>query len=345
MRWMMMRWLVLAAAALIVQTSSALAEPFQPVQAGPDGRLRPVPATHWQDPTHSMLLDVARAGQRLVAVGELGIVLLSDDGGKTFRQAKSVPVSSTLTAVNFIDANRGWAVGQWGVIIATDDGGESWQLQRVDTSVDQPLFSVMFRNQNDGFAVGLWSLFLKTTDGGRTWTPIKLQPPPGSKRADRNLMKIFGDSKGTLYVAGEQGTVLRSTDEGATWNYLASGYRGTFWTGMAAADGSLFVAGLRGTLYRSLDGGDSWAPVPSGASDSITSLAEIGGTVVGVGLEGNVTAGETTGGRFSDQIRPDKKDLTGVIGAAPGRLIFTSTEGILTGAMPVGPVQTSRHAE
>ncbi len=340
-----MRWMILAAVALIVQTSSALAGPFQPVQTGPDGHLVPVPARHWEDPTHSMLLGVARAGQRLVAVGELGIVLLSDDGGKTFRQAKSVPVSSTLTAVNFVDADHGWAVGQWGVIIATMDGGESWQLQRVDTPVDQPLFSVMFRNQNDGFAVGLWSLFLKTADGGRNWTPIKLPPPPGSKRADRNLMKIFGDPKGALYVAGEQGTVLRSTDQGATWRYLASGYKGTFWTGVAAADGSLFVAGLRGNLYRSLDGGDTWASVPSGATDSITGLADIGGMIVGVGLEGNVVTGETTGSKLNDQLRPDKKDLTGVIGGEAGRLIFTSTDGILGGAMPVGPVQTSRHAE
>ena len=39
----------------------------------------------------STLLDVASAGQRLVAVGERGHVLLSDDQGKTWRQARTVP--------------------------------------------------------------------------------------------------------------------------------------------------------------------------------------------------------------------------------------------------------------
>ncbi|MCX7168911.1 MAG: glycosyl hydrolase, partial [Proteobacteria bacterium] len=41
--------------------------------------------------TVSVLAAVARAGNRLVAVGERGIVLLSDDNGVTLRQAK-VPV-------------------------------------------------------------------------------------------------------------------------------------------------------------------------------------------------------------------------------------------------------------
>ncbi|WP_430515935.1 WD40/YVTN/BNR-like repeat-containing protein, partial [Pseudomonas fluorescens] len=52
---------------------------------------------------HSVLLAVTRAGERLVAVGERGIVLLSDDSGVSWRQAK-VPVSVSLTAVQFVDA-------------------------------------------------------------------------------------------------------------------------------------------------------------------------------------------------------------------------------------------------
>ncbi|HJV93238.1 MAG TPA: glycosyl hydrolase, partial [Azonexus sp.] len=73
--------------------------------------------------TLAPMLGAARAGQRIVAVGDYGIVLLSDDQGKTFRQAASVPISSTLTAVSFADARNGWAVGHWGAILRTSDGG------------------------------------------------------------------------------------------------------------------------------------------------------------------------------------------------------------------------------
>src|SRR5690242_18100236 len=34
-----------------------------------------------------------------------------------------------LTAVTFLDADRGWAVGDRGVIWHTTDGGRSWKLQ------------------------------------------------------------------------------------------------------------------------------------------------------------------------------------------------------------------------
>ena len=129
-----------------------------------------------------MILSSARAGKRIVAVGNHGIVLLSDTDGADFRQAKSVPVRSTLTAVFFVDEKTGWAVGQWGVVLRTDDAGESWTLQRHDTSVDQPLFSVWFRDRQRGYAVGLWSLLIETADGGKTWTQVTLPPPPAGRR-------------------------------------------------------------------------------------------------------------------------------------------------------------------
>src|SRR6185369_10757001 len=72
----------------------------------------------------SLLLDLALAGNRMVAVGERGHVLLSDDQGATWRQAKSVPTRVMLTAVFFVDADYGWAVGHDETILNTVDGGE-----------------------------------------------------------------------------------------------------------------------------------------------------------------------------------------------------------------------------
>jgi hypothetical protein len=66
----------------------------------------------------SIVQAVTRAGTRLVAVGQRGHVLVSDDGGKSWRQSP-VPVSSDLTSVFFVDERSGWAVGHDGVILAT----------------------------------------------------------------------------------------------------------------------------------------------------------------------------------------------------------------------------------
>ncbi|HWH81260.1 MAG TPA: glycosyl hydrolase, partial [Burkholderiaceae bacterium] len=48
----------------------------------------------------SAMLAIARAGKRLVAVGERGVVLLSDDDGSTWRQGRAA-ASATLTALHF----------------------------------------------------------------------------------------------------------------------------------------------------------------------------------------------------------------------------------------------------
>src|SRR5690554_634705 len=59
----------------------------------------------------NLLNDAVRAGDRIVAVGERGHIIYSDDGGKSWEQG-SVPVSVTLTAVDFGTETHGWAVGR-----------------------------------------------------------------------------------------------------------------------------------------------------------------------------------------------------------------------------------------
>jgi photosystem II stability/assembly factor-like uncharacterized protein len=287
------------------------------------------PAHAWSAPANMMLMDAARAGSRIVAVGEHGVVLLSDDEGKTWRQAHEVPVWATLSAVNFTDAQHGWAVGQWGVILATGDGGETWQKQRMDTSVDQPLFSVFFTNSQDGIAVGLWSLMLATHDGGKTWTRATLPKPPGGGKADRNLYHIFADRQGALYVDSEQGMVLKSTDGGANWSYQATGGKGTLWTGVALADGRIVVGGLLGSLYQSSDGGATWTALSAGTKSSITDLAATGNGLIGVGLDGFVFRQREGSTSFEVHQREDRATLTAVLIDAAGRPLLFSQDGVL----------------
>jgi photosystem II stability/assembly factor-like uncharacterized protein len=274
------------------------------------------------------MLGVTKAGKRIVAVGDYGIALLSDDEGKQFRQAGKMPVSSTLTAVSFADDKNGWAVGHWGAIVHTTDGGESWTIQRLNTQEDRPLFSVHFFNAQDGVAVGLWSLVLRTNDGGKTWETVQMPAPPGGGKADRNLFSIFASPKGSLFVAAERGTVLRSDDKGQTWRYLNTGYKGSFWTGLALNDGTLLVAGLRGSLYRSTDDGKSWLAVDSGSKSSLTDLVQVGSRIVGVGLDGVEIESTDGGASFIGKQRDDRLSMTALV-ANGNSLIRFSRRGVI----------------
>lgn len=231
-----------------------------------------VPARHEARLGLSMLLDAKRAGKRIVAVGERGHILLSDDGGATFRQATTVPVDFTLTSVAFADDKNGWAVGHGGTILHTRDGGEHWDLQHQDLAVDQPLFSVHFRDANTGWASGLWSLLLATTDGGKTWTKTRLTPAEGQQRADLNLLRIFEGQNGKLLMAAEQGLVLTSDDGGKSWRYSKTGSAASLWSGATGRNGVSVVGGLRGRILRTVDAGATWMEIPSPVAVSITQI-------------------------------------------------------------------------
>lgn len=308
---------------------SLLAAPVMAQAPAAPAPLQAQPAKKSTAAALAPIQGAAFAGKRLVTVGDYGTILLSDDDGKTFRQAASVPLSSTLTAVHFADDRNGWAVGQWGAILHTADGGENWSIQRLETQEDRPLFSVHFVNTQEGMAVGLWSLVLRTQDGGKTWASVDLPAPPDGGKADRNLFRVFASAKGELFVAAERGMVLRSADHGQSWQYLNTGYKGSFWTGVALKDGTLLVGGLRGTIYRSKDDGHSWQPVVSGSKSSVTDLVEGGDHVFGTSLDGVLLDSTDGGASFTWKQRDDRLSLTAALWAGNGLVRF-SRHGVIT---------------
>ena len=72
---------------------------------------KPMPALPALKANQSLLLDIEKAGDRLITVGERGHILISDDGGNQWQQSE-VPINQMLNAVSFPDSQHGWAVGQ-----------------------------------------------------------------------------------------------------------------------------------------------------------------------------------------------------------------------------------------
>lgn len=237
-------------------------------------------------------LAVARAGDRLVAAGERGTVLWSDDGGKTWQQAR-VPVRAGLTALRFVDARTGWAVGHLGVILKTEDGGKTWTLQLdglraaqallaaatddasrraaqrlVEEGADKPWFDLEALDAQRAIAVGAYGLAMATRDGGRTWEPLPLRAvnPRGLHLYG---VRAVGGPGGAWVIAGEQGLLLRSSDDGVSFTALASPYKGSFFGLLASRSGALLAYGLRGSVYRSGDAGASWDKVELGTPVSL----------------------------------------------------------------------------
>lgn len=229
-------------------------------------------------PPRMLLLDGAAVGGDLVVVGERGVILRSTDQGQTFLAAVAPP-SPTLTGVSFAAGTvRGWAVGHDALILGTTDEGRTWQRQWQGKNLEESFLDVLALDARHVIAIGAYGMFVTTSDGGQNWVRRKIIDE------DYHLNRLTRGPSGTLYIAGEHGTLLRSGDQGATWARIDSPYDGSFY-GILPLDARTLVAhGLRGRIYRSVDDGATWTPVANDQRVLIaTALKLKNGTIVFAG--------------------------------------------------------------
>ena len=301
---------------LAVLPSASAAEP-QPSRAIASLTESP----HLVAPQKAPIIAATLAGKRIVAVGDYGIVILSDDG-KTYRQARTMPTRAVLTSVFFLDDKRGWAAGHDGTVVATADGGETWQLLRDEPGKERVLLSIWFETTLHGIAVGQFGLMLETDDGGKTWRERRLVEV--TDQAEKHLMEIFAGEKGLVFIAAESGSIFRSDDTGRTWKVIQTDNKGSFWTGKALTDGGLLIAGMRGHIYRSDNKGVAWKEIVSGTQQSLTGIAQHNdGSVTVIGNSGVVLNSKDGGRSFAITTRPDRANLTAIVAGAAGDALFS----------------------
>lgn len=313
--------------------------------------------------THTLMLDAAMAGPRMVVVGERGQILLSDDQGNSWRQSP-VPTRANLTAVFFLNAQLGWAVGHDQVILRSEDGGETWTRVHWAPEKEQPLLDVWFRDANEGFAVGAYGTILRTSDGGRTWSEQIFEPRPlnaktesttasqsegrredkkdeyqvESSPGDVHLNAVASSSDGKLYLAAEAGHLFRSDDGGATWLELPSPYEGSFFGVLPLDPPAVLAFGLRGHLFRSDDAGASWRALSTGTTAMLTNALRVDAqTIVITGLAGTLLVSHDGGQSFALQTQADRNGLSAAL-ATGNKLVTAGEAGVkfvaLAGATP-----------
>lgn len=302
--------------------ATVLAEPTAPFRHPLE-----VPAVASSLAAYSPLYAVARAGTRLVAVGQRGHIVVSENDGISWTQA-SVPVSTDLVAVSFPTASHGWAVGHGGVVLHSSDGGSTWvkqldgrqaaalaighfeALASGDADAEallareqrvlgdggtQPFLSVHFESERTGYVVGTFNRIYRTDDGGQTWEPLMAQVDnPG----ELHFNAIVGGG-GRLYLAGEQGMVWMRDDSG---RFVArqTPYEGSLFGMVVDGAETVIAFGMRGSVFRSADAGQSWEKVSLGTTVGITGgVASPGGEVVLVTQGGAIAHSRDAGKTFS----------------------------------------------
>lgn len=301
-----------------------------------------------------VLLSLARAGERLVAAGERGIILLSDDQGKQWRQAR-VPASVSVTSVYFVDADYGWAVGHLGVVLHSRDGGESWSKQLdgvqaaqlalssakqladeqliksaqwlVADGPDKPLLDVYFADRQNGFVVGAYGLALRTQDGGASWQSW-MQYVDNPNGLNLYAIRALGAD---IFIAGERGLLLRSSDQGQHFQNLQSPYDGSFFGLLSSRDGVLVAFGLRGNAWLTADRGLSWQQLPTGTESALSAATELDdGRLLLASQSGELLIADAAGTHVQHQRTEQGATVAAVIQANNGRLISVGLGGVST---------------
>ena len=307
--------------------------------------------------TTSVVLALGRAGRagnRLVAVGERGTILLSDDDGQAWRQVPS-PVSVSLTGVSFGDDQHGWIVGHGQVVLTTSDAGQTWTRQLDGTQVaqieltsakasgdaglirtaerlveegaDKPFLDVHFFDATHGLIVGAYGSILATDDGGKTWRSRRADVPnPGSRHLYRIHLRQQGSDQ-AVWIAGEQGLLFRAPDATSAFTPVPTPYKGSFF-GLASTKTALLVHGLRGNLWRSADDGATWAQIAMPAPVTLTAATVLtDGSVVLVDEAGKLLRSTDDGASFTQVSLAKAAAFTDVLPGRDGAAILASARG------------------
>ena len=298
----------------------------------------------------SLLLDVAAAGELLVAVGERGHILYSDNEGQSWTQAR-VPTSAMLTRVFFVSPELGWAVGHDGNVLVSRDGGVGWDLQRDgvraqakinNVGADRAKKRVNALREQLGLAApqekATWLTKLEEAqyqlDEVRSALNNPVFPPP--------LMDVWFSNKEQGWASGAYGTLLYTANGGRQWqdwSHKINDPEQLHLNGVTVGrDGTVFLASEWGNIFRSSTSGETWEAIDSGYEGSFFGIVEspATGSLFAYGLRGSIYRSTNKGENWSELESQVSASLFGAYAADNGDVLFVGSDGVVTRSLDDG---------
>lgn len=273
--------------------------PFTPATSGTSASLRGV----WASPDLSLS----------VVVGDTGVILLSTDGGASWKASAS-GVTQRLAGVWGSSADDVWVVGDAATVLHSTDRGATWDPIALGETTD--LTSVWGSSADQIFVGGGNAKVYRTRNQGTSFesAPSKAITP---------LVGIWGTSATSVWAAA-QGGLFQSTDGGDTFSGIVAslGAQRGLWAGsdtdvytvndaavVTRYDGAVlhktsfgtasivgvwgssvddvYVVGTKGFLRHTTDRGSSWMTAAAGSED-LNAVGGAKGTVIVVGAAGAI---------------------------------------------------------
>ena len=179
----------------------------------------------------------------------------SDDGWNSWTNtySGSWPSWAYMTIIKLSNSNL-IAYNTQGDALYSTDSGQTWNT----STPAGGSYSHLKIDANTALLFGIGGSVYKTTDGGQTWTTT----------LNGSGLPVWGSTIRTgneIWVVGNDGVIMKSLDNGGSWEYFSSGITGNFKDIKFFTDNVGLAGGLTGKTMRTSDGGLNWDPKVVGA--------------------------------------------------------------------------------
>lgn len=224
-----------------------------------------------------------------LAVGE-GLVARTENGGTNWDLAEPVPeLQGPMFGESYLN---GVACGAGGLVLGggywtgvrSDDGGLSWQGAAMDAGgYAAQAAALTIGSTGTAIAVGYYHYVGRAAAGDESFAA---RFPPGDTQWFND---VAAGPDGHFWVVGEAGSVLRSDDDGDSWDDVSiAGFDDLYAVAFFDAATGI-VVGARGHAARTEDGGDTWIDVSTGLDRFLGDVGYLDdGTALVVGERGTV---------------------------------------------------------
>jgi len=274
--------------------------------------------------------SIAFATNEDLLVGGIGAIHRSSDDGDNWKTLTPIPASKRMFRIT-VTGSGAWLAGAYreGILRSTDEGG-SWET----TGASLPNNEVYSLSTVDGDIVfaGLNNTTWFTIDDGETWSEAsglvgvnvyRVWRLSGNRlgagssgglfiSADdgRNWVRSAGETihnqlsavhvtPAGLLLAAANGTVLRSTDHGDSWESSVEGIHVTDITALCFPNDDVYLAGtMYCDIHRATDGGHTWHLADTvfrafSTADLIAGTRAVHAATIDMGFRTSTDAGET----------------------------------------------------
>ena len=274
---------------------------------------QPVPSKIMPFAEKARFIAFAKSSKSLIAVGERGIILLSDDGVKWIQQQS--PVDVTLTSVIFETESRVWAVGHGATILRSDDGGRQWKIVNYDPKSAEYYLKIAAHGERI-YVIGTDGQWLTSNDIGQSWVKSELLEVVTDPTSLSNLFSIAFGKNNAEVISAERGGIFFRPNADAQWTSIKSPYNGSFF-GVQAIGDNFILYGMSGHAFLFNTESQTWKEIQTQSKEFIldstsipidgredTILVGRGGLVIRVDTEGNI---------INEHFRPDQAAITAIM--------------------------------